>query len=212
MAAAILTRFIRTAVREELGRDYVRTADSKGIPAATVLRGHVMRNAFVPVLTVVGVQLASLLGGVIVEVLFATPGLGLLTYQAVEVARSTRAARRGPTRAARLNSRRSPRSTPTTWPAPSTPTSRARCQRERVVSAAGGEVVAAVEDLHVRFRCGPRRAGARCAPSTESRWRSRAARRWAWWGSPAAASRPPAGAAPPGSARPPEPSAFSART
>ena len=39
MAAAILTRFIRTAVREELGRDYVRTADSKGIPAATVLRG-----------------------------------------------------------------------------------------------------------------------------------------------------------------------------
>jgi len=39
VAAAIVTRFIRTAVREELGRDYVRTADSKGIPAATVLRG-----------------------------------------------------------------------------------------------------------------------------------------------------------------------------
>jgi peptide/nickel transport system permease protein len=63
----------------------VRTAVAKGIPAATVLRRHVMRNAFVPVLTVVGVQLASLLGGVIVvEVLFAWPGLGLLTYQAVE--------------------------------------------------------------------------------------------------------------------------------
>jgi peptide/nickel transport system permease protein len=72
-------------VLEELGRDYVRTAVAKGIPAATVLRRHVMRNAFVPVLTVVGVQLASLLGGVIVvEVLFAWPGLGLLTYQAVE--------------------------------------------------------------------------------------------------------------------------------
>ena len=84
-AASILSRFIRTAVLEELGRDYVRTADAKGIPAATVLRRHVMRNAFVPVLTVVGVQLASLLGGVIVvEVLFAWPGLGLLTYQAVE--------------------------------------------------------------------------------------------------------------------------------
>jgi peptide/nickel transport system permease protein len=52
---------------------------------STVLRRHVLRNAFVPVLTVVGVQLASLLGGVIVvEVLFAWPGLGLLTYQAVQ--------------------------------------------------------------------------------------------------------------------------------
>ena len=85
VTASILTRFTRTAVLEELGRDYVRTADAKGIPAATVLRRHVMRNAFAPVLTVVGVQLASLLGGVIViEVLFAWPGLGLLTYQAVE--------------------------------------------------------------------------------------------------------------------------------
>lgn len=85
VAAAILTRFIRTAVLEQLGRDYVRTADAKGIPAAMVLRRHVLRNAFVPVLTVVGVQLASLLGGVIVvEVLFAWPGLGLLTYQAVQ--------------------------------------------------------------------------------------------------------------------------------
>ena len=85
VAAAILTRFIRTAVLEQLGRDYVRTADAKGIPAAMVLQRHVLRNAFVPVLTVVGVQLASLLGGVIVvEVLFAWPGLGLLTYQAVQ--------------------------------------------------------------------------------------------------------------------------------
>jgi peptide/nickel transport system permease protein len=85
VAASILTRFIRTAVLEELGRDYVRTADAKGIPALTVLRRHVLRNALVPILTVVGVQLASLLGGVIVvEVLFAWPGLGLLTYQAVE--------------------------------------------------------------------------------------------------------------------------------
>jgi len=85
VAASILTRFIRTAVLDELGRDYVRTAAAKGIPARIVLRRHVMRNAFVPVLTVVGIQLASLLGGVIVvEVLFAWPGLGLLTYQAVE--------------------------------------------------------------------------------------------------------------------------------
>jgi peptide/nickel transport system permease protein len=85
VAASILTRFIRTAVLEELGRDYVRTAEAKGLGTATILRRHVMRNAFVPILTVTGVQLASLLGGVIVvEVLFAWPGLGLLTYQAVQ--------------------------------------------------------------------------------------------------------------------------------
>jgi peptide/nickel transport system permease protein len=85
VAASILTRFIRSAVLEELGQDYVRTADAKGIPVFTVLRRHVVRNAFVPVLTVAGVQLATLLGGVIVvEVLFAWNGLGLLTYQAVE--------------------------------------------------------------------------------------------------------------------------------
>lgn len=85
VAAAILTRFIRTAVLEELNQDYVRTAAAKGIPVFTVLRRHVLRNALVPVLTVVGVQLATLLGGVIVvEVLFAWPGLGLLTYQAVQ--------------------------------------------------------------------------------------------------------------------------------
>lgn len=85
VAASILTRFIRSAVLEELNQDYVRTADAKGIPTATIMRRHVLRNAMVPVLTVAGVQLATLLGGVIViEVLFAWPGLGLLTYQAVE--------------------------------------------------------------------------------------------------------------------------------
>jgi peptide/nickel transport system permease protein len=85
VAASILTRFVRTAVLEELNQDYVRTADAKGMPTATILRRHVLRNAAVPVLTVAGVQLATLLGGVIViEVLFAWPGLGLLTYQAVQ--------------------------------------------------------------------------------------------------------------------------------
>ncbi len=85
VAASILTRFVRTAVLEELGKDYVRTADAKGIPVFTVLRRHVLRNSMVPVLTVAGVQLATLIGGVIVvEVLFAWPGLGLLTFQAVQ--------------------------------------------------------------------------------------------------------------------------------
>lgn len=85
VAASILTRFIRSAVLEELTQDYIRTAEAKGLSTAAVLRRHVARNASVPVLTVVGVQLATLLGGVIViEVLFAWPGLGLLTYQAVQ--------------------------------------------------------------------------------------------------------------------------------
>lgn len=85
VAAAVLTRFIRTAVLEELSQEYVRTADAKGLSRLRVLRGHVLRNALIPVLTVAGVQLATLLGGVIVvEVLFAWPGLGLLTYQAVQ--------------------------------------------------------------------------------------------------------------------------------
>jgi peptide/nickel transport system permease protein len=85
VAASILTRFIRSAVLEELTQDYIRTAEAKGLTTTSILRRHVLRNASVPVLTVTGVQLATLLGGVIViEVLFAWPGLGLLTYQAVQ--------------------------------------------------------------------------------------------------------------------------------
>jgi peptide/nickel transport system permease protein len=85
VVAAINTMFVRSAVLEELGKDYVRAAEAKGIPPRLVVRRHVLRNALVPVVTVAGVQLAGLLGGVIViEVLFAWPGLGLLTYQAVD--------------------------------------------------------------------------------------------------------------------------------
>jgi peptide/nickel transport system permease protein len=84
VSGAILTRFIRAAVLEQLGQDHVRTARSKGLPEGLVLRRHVLRNALVPVITVLGVQLASLLGGVIVvEVVFAWPGLGRLTLDAV---------------------------------------------------------------------------------------------------------------------------------
>lgn len=84
VSGAILTRFIRAAVLESMGEDYVRTARSKGLRERLVLRRHVLRNALIPVITVTGVQLASLLGGVIVvEVIFAWPGLGLLTLDAV---------------------------------------------------------------------------------------------------------------------------------
>lgn len=85
VTASILTRFIRSSILETLSQDFVRTADAKGIPRRTVLLRHVLRNALIPVVTIVAVQVASLLGGVIVvEVLFAWPGVGLLTYDAVQ--------------------------------------------------------------------------------------------------------------------------------
>jgi peptide/nickel transport system permease protein len=85
VSGSILTRFVRASVLEALGRDYTRTARSKGLRERTVLGRHVLRNALVPIVTVTGVQLASLLGGVIViEVVFAWPGLGRLTLDAVQ--------------------------------------------------------------------------------------------------------------------------------
>ncbi|MEV0943343.1 ABC transporter permease [Micromonospora wenchangensis] len=85
VTASILTRFIRSSVLEVLAEDYVRTAEAKGLRPRVVVVRHVLRNALIPVVTVVGVQLASLVGGVIViEVLFAWPGIGRLTYDAVQ--------------------------------------------------------------------------------------------------------------------------------
>ncbi|MEU1606161.1 ABC transporter permease [Micromonospora matsumotoense] len=85
VTASILTRFIRSSVLEVLAEDYVRTAEAKGLRRRVVIVRHVLRNALIPVVTVVAVQLASLVGGVIViEVLFAWPGVGRLTYDAVQ--------------------------------------------------------------------------------------------------------------------------------
>lgn len=85
VSGSILTRFVRSAVLESMSREYVRTAESKGLPGSVVLRRHIARGALVPVITVTGVQLATLLGGVVVvEVIFAWPGLGRLTYDAVQ--------------------------------------------------------------------------------------------------------------------------------
>ena len=84
VAAAIMTRYVRTAVLEVAHAGYVRTARSKGLPASVVTGRHIVRNALIPILTITGIQLASILGGVIVvEVVFAWPGLGRLTYDAV---------------------------------------------------------------------------------------------------------------------------------
>ncbi|HWH32817.1 MAG TPA: ABC transporter permease [Egibacteraceae bacterium] len=85
VSGSILTRFVRSSVLESLGQDYVRTARAKGLSERVVVTRHVLRNALIPFVTVTGLQLATLLGGVIiVEFVFAWPGLGLLALQAVD--------------------------------------------------------------------------------------------------------------------------------
>ena len=82
--AALLTRMVRTAMLEELGQDYVRTARAKGLSEPVVIYRHALRNALVPVLTVVGLQFGSLLAGAIVtETIFSLPGIGRLTVSAI---------------------------------------------------------------------------------------------------------------------------------
>ena len=82
--AAILTRMVRTAMLEELGQEYIRTARAKGLSEAAVLYRHALRNALLPVLTVVGLQFGSLLAGAIVtETIFSLPGIGRLTLSAI---------------------------------------------------------------------------------------------------------------------------------
>ncbi|MDQ1176225.1 ABC transporter permease [Microbacterium sp. SORGH_AS_0421] len=82
--ASILTRYVRSAVLEIKGEDFLRTARSKGLTANAALIRHGLKNASVPVLTVVGVQLAGLLvGAVVVERVFAIPGLGSYLVDAV---------------------------------------------------------------------------------------------------------------------------------
>jgi peptide/nickel transport system permease protein len=84
ITASILTRFIRSAVLEVLHQNYVRTARAKGLPERRIISRHVLLNAAIPIVTIVGLQMASLLGGVIiVEVIFAWPGLGRLALDAV---------------------------------------------------------------------------------------------------------------------------------
>jgi peptide/nickel transport system permease protein len=82
--AAVISRITRTAVLEVLASDYVRTAESKGLPETVVLGRHVLRNAMVPTVTTVGLQIGYLLGGaIVVENVFNIPGLGLLLTFAV---------------------------------------------------------------------------------------------------------------------------------
>jgi peptide/nickel transport system permease protein len=82
--AAILTRMVRTAMLEELGQDYVRTARAKGLSELAVVCRHALPNALVPIVTVVGLQFGALLAGAIVtETIFSWPGLGRLVVSAI---------------------------------------------------------------------------------------------------------------------------------
>ena len=82
--AAILARITRSAVLDVLREDYVRTARAKGLSARAVLWGHVLRNAMIPVVTVMGLQFANLLTGtVVIENVFYLPGIGRLVFQAI---------------------------------------------------------------------------------------------------------------------------------
>ncbi len=82
--AAILARITRSAVLEVLREDFVRTARAKGLSQRAVLWGHVLRNAMIPVITVMGLQFANLLAGtIVVENVFYLPGLGRLIFQSI---------------------------------------------------------------------------------------------------------------------------------
>jgi peptide/nickel transport system permease protein len=82
--AAIVARMTRASLLEVLGKEYVMTARAKGLADRVVIARHALKNAFIPVMTVIGLQIGRLLGGsVVVEVVFARPGLGKLLADAI---------------------------------------------------------------------------------------------------------------------------------
>jgi peptide/nickel transport system permease protein len=83
--ASVLARFLRATLLEELGRVYVRTARAKGMAERGVLYRHAMRNALIPVVTVLGLQFGAFMGGaVLTEAIFGLPGIGRLLWNAVQ--------------------------------------------------------------------------------------------------------------------------------
>ena len=84
--AAILSRVTRSALLETMGQDYIRTARAKGLSRRATLWKHALRNALIPVLTILGLQFAYLLAGtIIIENVFYLPGLGRLVFQAISL-------------------------------------------------------------------------------------------------------------------------------
>jgi len=84
IVAAFITRMTRSTMLEIMGLPYIRTARSKGLRETVVIYKHALRNAFIPIITVVGVYLNVLLGGtVLVEIIFSRPGLGKMIVGAI---------------------------------------------------------------------------------------------------------------------------------
>jgi ABC-type dipeptide/oligopeptide/nickel transport system permease component len=85
IASTILARIARSSLLDVLNQDYVRTARSKGLPERIVILRHALKNAMIPVLTILGLQIGGLLGGAyIIEVVFAWHGVGELAVQAIQ--------------------------------------------------------------------------------------------------------------------------------
>src|SRR5690606_24836105 len=83
--AAKLTRMTRSSMLEVLNLDYVRTAKAKGLARHVVVLKHALRNALIPVVTVLGLQFGALLtGAIVVEKIFARPGVGMLLLEGIE--------------------------------------------------------------------------------------------------------------------------------
>jgi peptide/nickel transport system permease protein len=79
-----ITRYMRSSMLEVIRQDYIRTARAKGLPEKVVIRKHALRNALLPIVTLVGMELPILFSGsVIIETIFSWPGLGLLSIRAV---------------------------------------------------------------------------------------------------------------------------------
>jgi len=82
--AAVITRTLRSSLLDTLNEDYIRTARAKGLHEGAIVRGHALRNALIPVITVIGLQFGTLIGGaVITEYVFGLPGVGRLVVDAV---------------------------------------------------------------------------------------------------------------------------------
>jgi len=83
-SAAVITRVLRSSLLDVMGKEYIRVARSKGLSEGHVLGRHALKNAAIPVVTVIGMQIASLLAGAIItETVFSYPGMGLLAIQAI---------------------------------------------------------------------------------------------------------------------------------
>jgi peptide/nickel transport system permease protein len=84
VGAGTYVRFVRADVMETMNQDYVRTARAKGAPEPQVMRSHILRNAMLPVVTMVGMDIGLLLGGAIfIETVFGLPGLGLIALESI---------------------------------------------------------------------------------------------------------------------------------